>query len=134
MHYINMIKWRKCREKDITNNLLHRWLAWLDPKSPPELAEEAAEMDRAIMAASEKQQIVVQDEAARELYEMRQKVQWDWISGLNGARRKGELKGEKKRNIEVARNALAEGLSVEIIHNITGLDFGVIQRLQPKKS
>ena len=128
-----MIKWRKCREKDITNNLLHRWLAWLDPKSPPELAEEAAEMDRTIMAASEKQQIVVQDEAARELYEMRQKVQWDWISGLNGARRKGfekgQLKGEKKRNIEIARNALAKGYSPDMIHDITGLDARTIARL-----
>jgi len=82
-------------------------------------------MDRAIMAASEKQQIVVQDEAARELYEMRQKVQWDWISGLNGARRKGE----KKRNIEIAQKLLAEGTTVEFVQKITGLDTRTIARL-----
>ena len=94
-------------------------------------------MDRAIMAASEKQQIVVQDEAARELYEMRQKVQWDWVSGLNGARRKGfekgqlkgRLEGAGKRNIEIAQKLLAEGTTIEFVQRITGLDTRTTTRL-----
>jgi len=37
-HFINMIKWRGQAGKDLAFNPLHRWLTWLDPQSPPELA------------------------------------------------------------------------------------------------
>ena len=86
-------------------------------------------MDRAIMAANERQEIVVQNEEARELYEMRRKAEWDWVSGIDGARRECELKGRK----EVARNALAKGYSMDMIHDITGLDTGTIARLRQRK-
>jgi len=36
IHYINMVKWRKCGKIDITNEPLHRWLTWFD--SSPALA------------------------------------------------------------------------------------------------
>ena len=82
-------------------------------------------MSSAIMAANERQEIVVQNEEARELYEMRQKAEWDWVSGIEGARQEGELKGRK----EIARNALAEGATIEFVQKITGLDTGTIARL-----
>ena len=45
---------------------------------------------------------------------------------------RGLQEGRGKRNFEIAKSALAEGLSVEIIHNITGLDFNVIKSLQTR--
>jgi len=120
IHFVNMIKYRKQAEKDIENPL-DRWLAWFDKRSPPELVEEVIGMDRAIMAANERQEIVVQNEEARELYEMRRKAEWDWVSGIDGARQE-----ERK---EIARNALAEGATIEFVQKITGLDTGTIARL-----
>ena len=123
IHFVSMIKYKKQMEKKMDlENPLNRWLAWFDTGSPPELAEEVIGMDSAIMAANEKLELVMQDEAARELYEMQQKAEWDWTSGLNGARREGKL--------EIARNALVEGISIDLIQKITGLEFYVIQGLQ----
>jgi predicted transposase/invertase (TIGR01784 family) len=41
MHYIDMVKWRKLKEKDY-NEPIHRWMAYFDEQSPPELIEEVA--------------------------------------------------------------------------------------------
>jgi len=41
----------------------------------------------------------------------------------------GIAEGEAKSKLEVAKNALAKGLSVEIIHKITGLDIETIKKL-----
>ena len=36
---------------------------------------------------------------------------------------------QEEKAMEIARNALAEGLSIEVIHDITGLDVEAIKRL-----
>jgi predicted transposase/invertase (TIGR01784 family) len=41
----------------------------------------------------------------------------------------GLTKGIAQEKLEVARNALAKGLSVEMIHEITGLDIETIKSL-----
>jgi predicted transposase/invertase (TIGR01784 family) len=87
-------------------------------------------MDSAIMAASERQDFVIQDEAAFRTYWSRRGAEHDRISNLDGARREGEEKGEEKKAIEIARNALTEGLPIEVIRKITGLDIETINGLQ----
>ena len=42
----------------------------------------------------------------------------------------GHEKGWKERDITIARNALAEGLSTDIVQKITGLDLESIQSLK----
>jgi len=121
IHFVNVVKWRKLERKDLAGNPLHRWLAWLDEKSPPELAEEAKGMDAAIMAASERQAHVMLDEQARDLYEMRQMAEMDRASELSFALEKGKM--------EIALNALAEGASLEFVQKITGLDMETIASL-----
>jgi len=37
--------------------------------------------------------------------------------------------GQEEKAMEIARNALAKGLSIEVIHDITGLDKEAIKRL-----
>ena len=124
---------------------LHRWLTWFDEESPPELVEEVLSMDSAIMAARERQDFVIQDEEARRAYWSIRKAEHDRISNLNGARREGreigrqegqqmgreegQQIGEEKKALEIARNALAKGISIEMIHDITGLDMETIQGL-----
>ena len=78
-------------------------------------------MGAAIMAASERQAHVMLDEQARELYEMRQKAEMDRASELSFALEKGRM--------EIALNALTEGLPVEMIQKITGLDMETIASL-----
>ena len=45
----------------------------------------------------------------------------------------GLQEGWGKRNFEIAQNALAKGYPLDMIHDITGLDFNVIESLQAEK-
>jgi len=129
IHFVNMVKWRKQREKNFESDPLNRWLAWFDEKSPPELIAEVLSMDSAIMAASERQDFITQNEEAYRMYWMRRKAELDRVSNLDGARREGEEIGRREGSIAIARNALTKGLSIEMIHDITGLPTEVITTL-----
>jgi len=98
-------------------------------------------MDSAIAYAARRQSFVMQDDAARELYEMRQKAERDrrselefalekgFLQGEEVGLRKGEQKGEKRNALQNARNALAKGLSHQLVHEITGVDMETIAGL-----
>ena len=87
------------------------------------------------------QDFITQNKEAWQDYWMQRKVEHDRISNLNGARREGEeigrqegrqegqQIGREEKAIEIARNALTKGLSIEMIHDITGLDTETIQGL-----
>ena len=67
-------------------------------------------------------------------YEMRQMALSDYTSSINYAREEGLVEGEAKgRNeslAEVARNALAQGASLDFVQKITGLDMQTIASLR----
>jgi len=126
IHFVNMVKWRRLGEKDTANDPLHRWLAYLDKTSPPELIAEVVNMDSAIKMANDRQAYVSADEDAIRIYEMREKARLDWNSSINHARREGIKEGQ----IKIARNALAKGIAIEVIQDITGLDRQTIERLK----
>ena len=122
IHFVNMVKWRRQREKDLAVPL-HRWLTWFDEKSPPELIEEVLSMDTAIKKAYESFGFATQKEFdVWDLNRRREKARLDMVSRLNGAR--------EEKAIEIARSALTEGATPEFVRKITGLDIETINRLQ----
>jgi len=126
IHFVNMVKWRRLKEKDLTVPL-NRWLTWFDEKSPPELIEEVLSMDTAIKRAYEVFGFATQKEFdVWDLERRREKARFDMGSRLAGARREGK----EEKTLEIARNALTKGLSSEMIHDITGLDMETINGLQ----
>jgi hypothetical protein len=96
-----------------------------------------------------KLQVMSEDEANRMIYEARLKAQRDDYSRMNGALRKGREQGReqgleegreqgleegreqgrKEGREEIARNALAKGLSPDVIREITGLDIEAIRNI-----
>jgi len=124
IHFINMVKYRKTREK--INDPLSHWLTWFDRSSTPELIEEVVKMDNAIQTADEKLLYVTGDEDARRAYLTRFRAMCDWTSAQNASHRKGREEGI----LITARNALKEGLPVEIVQKITGLSLDAIKRLR----
>jgi len=137
IHFINMVKWRKCGKINITKEPLHRWLTWFDKNSPAELIEEVAKMDKAIMAANERQIYFTNDDEEIRAYEMREmalmderaRISYATNEGLTQGRKEGREEGKEKEKIEIARNALAEGLAPEIVSKITGLGEEAIKEL-----
>ena len=92
IHCIDMTKWRRLGTIDIEHDPLHRWLAWLDQKSPPELIKEAISMHKAIRAADERLEHVSLDEESRDLYRRRQMALMDqagYNDGIAASRREG---------------------------------------------
>ena len=141
IHYINMVKWRKLEGKDVRSNPLHRWLAWFDEDSPPDLVEEVIHMDKAIMAANERQAFVTQDEEALQVYWRRQKAEWDFINRFNGAHDegleqglaeglvKGRQEGIEQTTIEIARKMKTASRPLAEIKEFTGLSPEAIEKL-----
>ena len=59
-------------------------------------------------------------------------AEWSMEKEIAYVRKEAWEEGRGKRNFEIAQSALAEGLSIENIHNITGLDLNVIKSLQTR--
>ena len=129
IHFINMVKWRRCGTIDIVNEPLHRWLTWFDRNSPAELVEEVVKMDNAIMEANKRQIYITDDEEEIRAYEMREMALMDERARLSYALDEGRREGLNEGKIEIARKALAEGLTPEIVQKITGLDTETIKGL-----
>jgi predicted transposase/invertase (TIGR01784 family) len=131
IHFLEMPKFRRVRrEKKVDlKEPLHRWLAYLDKNSPREVVEEVLKMDVAIQQFQDKMDMIRRDPAMLRTYEGYEKALSDWTSGINGAKREGIQIGEKKRNIEIAKNLKGMGLSLEQISQATGLEAVEIQRL-----
>ena len=56
-------------------------------------------------------------------------TEWNWDDAL--AVRYEE--GQEDKQEEIARNALAKGFSIEVIHYITGLNIEVIRKIQAEE-
>jgi len=135
IHYIDMVKWRKQREKDIANNALHRWLTWLDPGSPVEQAEEEVRMDTTIQKAQEKQEYVLSDKEALRYYEMQQMAYWDNIHANNYAREEAEIalaKGRKEGLEEGKTEGIKEGMKAGIERGIEKSSMDFARRLKAR--
>ena len=125
IHFINMVKFRRLKTGDIANNLLERWLTFLDVNTPEKTLQEVIQMDSAISKAYERLNLVTQDKEFMRNYHLRQMAMSDWTTGINTATEKGAMQSK----IEIARNSLNEGLPIETIHKITGLDIETIKSL-----
>jgi predicted transposase/invertase (TIGR01784 family) len=100
---------------------LHRWLTYLDPRSPKELVEEVIKMDMAIQEAEAKMRTVTRDKESLRLYEIREKALHDWTSGVNNAKREGKL--------EIAQNMKADSEPIEKIMRYTNLTRAEVENL-----
>jgi predicted transposase/invertase (TIGR01784 family) len=141
IRFIDMVKFRRLREKDIRNEPLHRWLTWFDKDSPQTIVEEILKMDTAIQKAEEKLVYVSSDKEMLRAYQMREQALSDWTSGLNHARREGKqegrlegrqegrLEGKLEEKREIARNLKKIGVPFEQIAQGTGLSIGEIEKL-----
>ena len=128
IHFVNMVKFRRLKDTDITNNPLHRWLTYLDKYSPAVIIREVTKMDGAIRKAKEKQSIVLSEYMARREYEMRLMALSDQTSMVNYARREGMTKGHAKAKREDAKKMKELGCSVQLIAEVTGLSEKEIEK------
>jgi predicted transposase/invertase (TIGR01784 family) len=90
--FIDMVKFRRFKEKDIINNTLHRWLTFFDKRTSNDILEEIIKMDTAIQKAQEQIAFVKSSDEEFRAYQMREMAMCDYTSGINFARREGIVK------------------------------------------
>jgi len=122
IHFINMVKYKRLKVKDVEKNPLVRWLTFLDKDSSEQELEEVINMDTAISKANDRLNFVSQDNDFLRLYEMREKAAFDQTAILNTAL--------VKRTIEIAKNLLNINRPIEEIVTVTGLSRKEIEDLQ----
>ena len=119
IHTLEVPKARKALE--CTENAhLFNWMKFFDAKTEEELdmlAQKSPAMKKATVRLLE----LSADEQARELYEARLKEQRDIYAREHGA--------AMQKALEIAKNALRNNLSVEMIANITGLTYAEIESI-----
>ena len=86
--------------------------------------------DKAIKKAKDELYRLSLDDKERERYRIREKTMMDEISALENAEQKGIEQGEKRKSIEIAKNAIKNGLDIKTISTLTGLKIDEIEKLK----
>jgi predicted transposase/invertase (TIGR01784 family) len=132
IHFLDMVKWRKLKTKDIENDPLQQWMAWLNENSPPELIDEVKKMNEAILLADERMVLLSDDEDAIIAYERREKALFDETNRINNALRvgmeKGMAEGLSQGKLEIAQKMKAAGRPLAEIMEFTGLPLETVKK------
>jgi predicted transposase/invertase (TIGR01784 family) len=111
-------------------------LIYLPDKSKRGIINEIIACEEGIAMASEVLMTISRDEVERARLASEEKYALDTQSKLTYARHDGMLKGERigeqKSQMNIARNALAKGVTPELVCDITGLDMETINNLALK--
>ncbi|MGL5624494.1 Rpn family recombination-promoting nuclease/putative transposase [Cetobacterium sp.] len=125
IHFLELPKLVEFRVDDP----LSGWGMFLKEPSS-DIVEEAEETVKEIKLAKKKLYVISSDEDEREKYRMREKARLDAASALATAELKGKVEGERVAKLEIAKNALQNGMSSEIVSGITGLSVEEIELLK----
>ena len=99
-----------------------------------ETVNKVIESEEVLTVAGELLMSISQNERERAIYRSRKKFQTDYQSDMatswDNGRKAGIDIGERNRNIEIAKNMLAEGLPISVIMKCTGLTKSDIENLR----
>jgi predicted transposase/invertase (TIGR01784 family) len=108
IHFINMARFRRLKIRDIKNNILERWLTYLDETTPLEIIEEVINMDATIQKTHERYTFLSEDKETRHLYEMRQQGRRDWNTVIAEREKADRRTEEANRRTEEANRRTPE--------------------------
>jgi len=89
VHFLEMPKFLKLRNKDIINNKMHRWLAFFDNNISDKTLKELIEMDTAIGQAQKKIEYISYNEDDYRQIILREQELLDFNSAMSAHRREG---------------------------------------------
>jgi predicted transposase/invertase (TIGR01784 family) len=136
MHFLDMARFRESGDKDVRRNAEHRWMRYLDPKTPEGEVEELIKMDAGIAKAQEMMDLISRDEGLLHSYHLYEMTLSDETSRINGARDEGKAMGlaeadakfmDEKR--QMARKLRERGVTVDIIAGSLNLPPELVESL-----
>ena len=134
IHFIELPKF--LRGKIDMERKLDQWLAFID-YSRRELVKMAEEKNNMIRETVAEYEYLTGDAAIQRLAFLRRKGELDYNSGMEYAKDKGkeegiaigEKRGEKKKQIEIAKRMKSKGIDLESIAEITDLTREEVEKL-----
>jgi predicted transposase/invertase (TIGR01784 family) len=143
--YVELSKLEQIEKKAVEEMTgLEKWAVFLRYASMPNYREKlnkVIETKEALQMAGELLMSVSQDEHERARLRSRRMFLTDLASdmatsrdigiaqGLKEGMEKGRKEGRAEGREEIARNAIMKGFSIDVIHDITGLDMDTIKKL-----
>ena len=131
IHIIELPKFKK--EPSEIKEELESWVEFLKEPSA-EVVEMLSKKVPEIIEAFEVLKVVSSNEETRRDAEIRIKAMSDKASSLAGAKEEGReeglKEGEYQKSLSVARVSLENGLPLDIVAKITGLELPIIERLK----
>jgi predicted transposase/invertase (TIGR01784 family) len=109
MHFLEMPKFLRLKDKDIATNKIHRWLAFFDSNISEETLKELIEMDAGIQQAQKKIEYISNDADTYRQILLREMEVLDYNSDMSAAKREGIEEGEEKGKLEGKLEGRLEG-------------------------
>lgn len=122
IHFIELPKFKRLKDKDLKRNALHRWLKFFDKMLTEEELKELMEMDSAIKRAEMKLEHLSSDEETLALYRAREDSLHERANMINSAK--------LERTMEVAKKMLAKNMPEDLVFEITGLSIEQIRKIK----
>ena len=125
IHFLELPKFRKKKDKDYRENDIERWLMFLEKDISETTLKELISLDTAIEKAEQKIEYLSCDEEAMRIYYERERSLHERANMISSA----EARGVEKGKLEIAKNLLDMKISIEQIVLATGLTEEEINKI-----
>ena len=137
LYIIEISKVKRALEKNPEDKLA-QWIQFLDNPNEKGVLKKVMEKNKEIKEAMEDLERLSKIKKLRRIAELKEKAIRDEENGLRHAKEeginigleKGRAIGEKSKQIEIARNLLQEGMSIEKVSTIVGLTKEEIEKIE----
>ena len=126
IHFLELPKFRKKKDKDYRENAIERWLMFLEKDTPETTLKELMSLDTAIEKAEQKIEYLSSDEETMRIYYERERSLHERANMISSA----EARGLEKGKLEIAKNLLDMNISIEQIVLATGLSEEEINKIK----
>ena len=138
VHFIEMEKFRKLKNKNLKGDKLQRWLSFFSENISKEDLKELMDMDVDIKKAEEKIEYLSSDPETLALYKARERSLHDRANMISGAIEEGIERGieegiergSTEKALTIAKNLLKIGLNVEQIATASELPLERVLELK----
>ena len=111
IHFLELPKFRKKKDKDYRENAIERWLMFLEKDTPETTLKELMSLDTAIEKAEQKIEYLSSDEETMRIYYERERSLHERANMISSAEERGDLNRAKI----AIRNMLSKGMSKEML-------------------
>ena len=129
IHFLELPKFRKKKDKDYRDNAIERWLMFLEKDISETTLKELMSLDTAIEKAEQKIEYLSSDEEAMRIYYERERSLHERANMISSAEERGREEGDINRAKIAIRNMLSKGMSKELISEMLEVSVELIEEV-----